>query len=102
METAVEDGARVIRDEARRLAPVETGELAENIIIVTESERTSATAKVGPSEHVWYGIFPELGARGANASNAYLRPAIDTQKTLAVNRLASSFRQLLLARLPTL
>lgn len=84
LEEAARAGAQIVADEASRLAPRETGSLAENIEIVTvEKGLRQVQIAIGPGvarktrrEKKWfYGLFQEYGVT-AHTINPKLRRAI--------------------------
>ena len=68
---AVEAQARAIRDEAKQLAPVETGALRSSIRV----EQHNDEFRIGWDKDVaWYGPLVELGTE-RTAPQPHLRPA---------------------------
>jgi len=72
LEEATLSGAEVIRAEAERNAPRDTGGLAENIeMIVTEKSRDKINVAIGPdvakpnrkAKRHFYGLFVEFGTQ---------------------------------------
>lgn len=71
--------ANVVRDEARRRAPVRTGNLRRNIATSVSVRRGQGSATVGPKPKAYYGMFVELGT-SKMAARPFLRPALDSKK----------------------
>lgn len=75
---AVRAGARTVRDEARRLVPVKTGQLRKDIKVITEKKSRRTAEKLvsvgvkGPS--AFRAHFIEFGTRNFPA-RPFLRPA---------------------------
>ncbi len=91
--SGVKAGAMIIRDEAQRLAPKDTGEGAENIVL---GEAATSTSRAGVSvgydaDKAGHMIFAELGTRD-RAAQPHLRPAFDGKKVAAVKALGVSFK----------
>lgn len=94
MVGAVRAGANVIRDEARRLAPIDTGNLKKSIVSIrrsgkvgkgfsmVESNPNNITFSVTPSKghpnNGWYAHFIEFGTSSITAK-PFLRPAFESQ-----------------------
>ncbi len=104
----VSQGARVIQDEMKRLAPVraggglkkdskgrlrEPGNLRRNITRrrVKRGSGTTVTYQIGPNRRAFYGLFLELGTRHAG-KHPFMRPALDSKQSEAVNRMAEVIR----------
>jgi HK97 gp10 family phage protein len=84
---AAKAGAQVIRDEAERLAPKLTGELAKNEIVTiagTGSNAAEVVVKIGPDKKHFYGLFQELGTAHQPAQ-PFLEPALESQRDAALN-----------------
>lgn len=105
---AVLAGAKVIRDAARRRAPMRTdaklkrrrrggkltapGNLRRMITArLTKPEAGRVTARIGPKGSAFYGKFVELGTAHQPAE-PYLRPALDEQAGEALTVMAESLR----------
>lgn len=60
---ALRSGGNIIRREAKRLVPVESGELRDSIIVASERQRKRTTGNVviGPRKGVNYGHLVEFG-----------------------------------------
>lgn len=65
--------AVVITEEAKRLAPVDTGRLRDSIEYTVNE--TDLSTEIGP-RGVEYGLYQEMGTSKMSAQ-PYLRPAID-------------------------
>lgn len=99
-ERAVLEGAKVIVAEARRLAPVLSGQLRDSIDAdlgtregtSVQLTRGGVTASIGPRlPEGWYGHFPEFGTAEMPAT-PYLRPALASREAQAVERIADVIR----------
>lgn len=111
LERAVHAGAKVIRDEARRLAPKHDGPypksrkdrkpgmLKRSIVSRTNKKvRDGITVNIGPSKRAWYGRLVEMGHAIVTKATAgktrkagrnvppkpFLRPAMDAKGAEAV------------------
>ncbi|HEX7119398.1 MAG TPA: HK97-gp10 family putative phage morphogenesis protein [Longimicrobiales bacterium] len=79
LRNAAEKGAEVIRDEAKRLAPKDTGALAEGIDVeVHRTQQGRAQFNIAPARKEWYGRLIELGTEKM-AAQPFLRPALDAK-----------------------
>ena len=97
LRNAAEAGAKVIEDEARRLAPRATGALADGISIAPgrlQSGRAQINVSFGAKQ--WYGRRSELGTKYLPA-RPFLRPAIDTKAEEAKNAVGASLWEALKA-----
>lgn len=101
---AVSAGAAIIRSEARRLAPKDTGEMVRDIMIKRAREvkgsglityhvfvRTGKKSRMAGkkrniSRDSFYWRFVEFGTSKMSAK-PFMRPAFDTKKTEAVERI---------------
>lgn len=83
---ALSRGANVIRDEAIARAPVDSGNLQENIV----SKRDAKPQMVGASEHFWVGV--KGGARRKYANTKRNRGRQRVGKTYRVDGNAYYFR----------
>jgi HK97 gp10 family phage protein len=80
VQRAVMDGAYIVEREAKRIVPVDTGNLKNSIRSeLDEIEATRVTAVTGTN--VEYAPYVELGT-GRQRPKPYLRPALDTQQGL--------------------
>jgi HK97 gp10 family phage protein len=70
--------AAEIRNEARRLAPKDTGNLRRNIAVENVYDRDTGMVEyhVGWKQQGWYGSLVELGTEDTPA-RPHLRPAAD-------------------------
>jgi len=110
---ALKAGAEVIAEEARQNAPVETGNLRENIGLEKESvTKTGGSYKIGPSKKAFYGLFVEMGhpivvggrrtakkkpgrVVGFVPPKPFLRPAFDSRKAEAEKVVRDKLKQLI-------
>lgn len=77
VQTAVMDGAYIVEREAKRIVPVDTGNLKNSIRSeIDEITPNLVTAVTGTN--VEYGPMVELGT-SRQRPQPYLRPALDTQ-----------------------
>ena len=86
---ALEAGAVPVVEEAKRLAPFQTGALRDSLAYSLEdrSDRLSE-GHVGPEgDDVFYGMFVEFGTRSSPA-RPFLRPAADAKQTESQERMA--------------
>lgn len=97
---AVEAGGQPIRETAEQLAPEDTGQLRESIIVEDAQVLGphGARTKVGHASEAWYGMFPELGTgRGwRNGAHPFLRPAADERFEDAVEAIVDEIRDSIL------
>jgi HK97 gp10 family phage protein len=104
MTGALYAGARLIRDEARRRAPIldlekwrgphEPGLLLQNIVARRSRSRSrdEIIAKVGITRDAFYGHFIEYGTRHA-AAYPFMRPALDTTQAEAAQEVVDYARE---------
>lgn len=98
VKEAAEAGAEVIRTEASRLAPRDTGLLAES-----QTDRPHrlqigrSQIDIGPSKDAWYGRLLELGTKKMSAK-PFLRPALDARKDEAIAAVRDVLKRLLHGR----
>lgn len=71
---AMQRAGQIVEREAKRLAPVLTGNLRRSIYHEVQRDNLGVVARVGTN--VKYGIFQELGTRYHDAQ-PYLRPALE-------------------------
>ncbi|NSW92317.1 MAG: HK97 gp10 family phage protein [Firmicutes bacterium] len=77
---AVKAGAKIVLDDAKARAPVDTGELRDNMTMrVVEKDRSQVEIDVGPGKDQFYGLFIEQGT-SKMAAKPFLRPALDENK----------------------
>lgn len=58
--------AKVLKTALEEDAPYDTGDLSEDIHIMTVVSDGAMTCRVGPSKDTFYGVFQEFGAPEAN------------------------------------
>ena len=93
LEDALLKSAEPIVEEAERLAPKLSGELATDI--EAEPGRTNDKTRkvvIGPEKDDFYGMFQEFGTRH-NPAQPFLRPAWDARVEDALNRLIAELRE---------
>jgi HK97 gp10 family phage protein len=79
LSKALREGAQLIAVEAEHLAPALSGRLRASITVqITEATASSATARIGPSQRGFYGMFNEFGTKHM-ASQPFLGPAFDAK-----------------------
>lgn len=89
---AVDAGAEVIEEEARRRAPRETGKGAEEIDReFREKDKTKAAVAVGPGGEGFWLLFQEVGTEN-HAAQPWLRPALDNKRDDAAAQFAKKMR----------
>ncbi len=84
MVGAVRAGANVVRDEARRLAPIDTGNLKKSLVSIRRKGdkntiQFSVTPSKGKPNDGWYAHFLEFGT-SKMAAQPFLRPAIESRQ----------------------
>lgn len=84
MVGAVRAGANVVRDEARRLAPIDTGNLKKSLVSIRRrgdknTIQFSVTPSKGGKNNGWYAHFLEFGTSKMTAK-PFLRPAIESRQ----------------------
>jgi HK97 gp10 family phage protein len=75
----VRDLANKVRDDARRLAPKDTGALRRSIVVVNvyDPQTKTVSYRVGWDKNIaWYGMLVEFGTEDTPA-RPHLRPAAD-------------------------
>ncbi len=79
--------AAEIRTEARRLVPVDTGNLRKNIAVenVYDPETQQVEYRVGWTKRAWYGSLVELGT-AEEPAKPHLRPAANKVKNSGEGR----------------
>lgn len=112
LTAATRAGAVPVRDEAKRLAPRDTGNLRRSITIrVNKRSRTGITMSIGFLKRAWYGALVELGVapheirsdtsmagddgtfygkavrHPGHGPRPFLRPALDNQGDEAIRRM---------------
>jgi HK97 gp10 family phage protein len=95
LKKAAEAGANVIAEEAKRLAPRDSGDLAEGIHAEPgRIQQGRAQYNIGFGKHEWYGQFVELGTEHS-AAQPFLRPAFDTKAEEAKDKVGEVLRDAL-------
>ena len=95
LKHAAEEGATVITEEARRLAPRDTGALAEGITAQPgRIQQGRAQINIGIGKAEWYGELVELGTEKM-AAHPFLRPALDTKSDEAAGVVGDALRDAL-------
>lgn len=95
LKQAAEAGAEVIAEEARRLAPRDTGALAEGIEAeVHRLQQGRAQFNIGYGKEEWYGRLLEQGTEKMPAK-PFLRPALDTKAEEAAEAVENVLRDAL-------
>ena len=84
MVGAIRAGSNVVRDEARRLAPIDTGNLKKSIATIRrKGDRNTVQFSVTPSKggkhDGWYAHFLEFGTSNMSAK-PFLRPAFESKQ----------------------
>lgn len=103
LRNAAEAGAKVIVDEAQRLAPKKSGKLAASIrAVVGRLQAGRVQVNISYGKDAWYGGLVELGhalrrkRRGKEYGHVppkpYLRPALDGKAEEAKDAVAASLR----------
>jgi len=95
LRQAADAGAEVIRAEAERIAPRDTGVLASNIEdrAIRRQMIGRAQIDIGPTREAWYARFVEIGTSRMQAK-PFLRPAFDAKKDEAVRAVRAVLRRL--------
>lgn len=83
--------ASVIRDEAKDLVPVVTGNLRDHLFAGPLSDKVGALVGV---KGVPYAAFVEYGT-ARNIAHPYFRPAINSTRPLAANMMAGDFKDVI-------
>lgn len=95
LKQAAEAGAEVIADEAKRLAPRDTGALADGITAkVHRAQHGRAQVNIGIGKREWYGQLIELGTEKMPA-RPFLRPALDSKAEEAIEAVGDALRNAL-------
>lgn len=101
MTGATRAGANVVRDEARRLVPIDRGALKKSIGLIKRKAKSknevifSITPRKGGKVNVFYSRFQELGTSKFPAK-PYLRPAIEN----STDEVLQATKDYIAARLP--
>lgn len=92
LKRAAEAGAAVITEEAQRLAPRDSGTLAEGITAQPgRIQQGRAQIDISFDKSDWYGMFVELGTENAPA-HPFLRPALDAKAEEATDAVGQTLR----------
>jgi HK97 gp10 family phage protein len=95
LKQSAEAGAKVIADEAKRLAPRDSGDLAEGIEVKPgRIQQGRAVFNVQPGKAEWYGKLVELGTEKMPAQ-PFLRPALDAKAQEATEAVQEVLRDAL-------
>lgn len=88
LEASVGRGMGVVLDDASSLAPRESGQLADSMVMeTTERAQDQVTVDGGPDETAFHGLFIEFGTRYI-APSPFLRPAFDQRQKDAIRAIA--------------
>lgn len=84
MVGAIRAGSNIVRDEARRLAPIDTGNLKKSIATIRRkgdknTVQFSVTPSKGGNHDGWYAHFLEFGTSNMSAK-PFLRPAFESKQ----------------------
>ena len=86
-------GGKVVADDARRMAPRDTGTGAESIhAAVSEKSAAKASADVSWGAKHFYMKFHEFGTK-FRAARPFLRPAFDSRKRAATTVMRRIFKR---------
>jgi HK97 gp10 family phage protein len=92
---AAAEGAKVLVNEAKRRAPVDTGTLRDGIQAQpTRLQQGRAQFAIGVSKRTWYGQLIEKGTRFI-AARPFLRPSLDTKAQEATDKVGEVLKQAL-------
>jgi HK97 gp10 family phage protein len=90
IENSMAAGARVIRNEAQRLVPVESGTLRDSITVARRAKVGDAKTRIRGTVYIgikgagrFYAHLVEFGHSGAPA-HPFLRPAVDNKHEAAL------------------
>lgn len=97
---AIRAGSNVVRDEARRLAPIDTGNLKKSIATIRRKGdkntiQFSVTPSKGGKNNGWYAHFLEFGT-SKMAASPFLRPAFESRQ----DEVLQTTKQYIANRLP--
>ena len=88
VQRALRAGAKPIEDEAKRLAPVQTGALRESIDATAAAITRSGTIQISVAPNgVNYADDVEFGSRG-RAAQPFMRPAFDVKSQEAIRAIS--------------
>jgi HK97 gp10 family phage protein len=90
---ASQEGAKVLRREARRRAPRREGTLRRGLSYMRKKRmpKTAASYIVGLTRKAFYGMFIEFGTKHIPAK-PFLRPALDEEKDKIINAMREKLR----------
>lgn len=95
VRAALFQGAKIIREEAKRLAPRKTGKLVANVVMVRDRNPKQSGAneryQVGVRGKAFYGKFHEFGTVKM-AAKPFLRPAFETKKQEALEKIVATLK----------
>ena len=89
LRRALAAGAVPVVEEAQRLAPRRSGDLARGIAARVSVRKTQAEAVISFAKEQFYGRFVETGT-STTPARPFLRPALDTQSGAATERIAEA------------
>jgi len=102
---ALRAGGKLVRDDARRLVPVDTGLVQKNVAMRTSTGRRAGNADVkvrigvlsdrsgrDSGTDAFYWVFQEFGT-SRHPAQPFLRPAFESNKYAALNAITSSLRK---------
>lgn len=111
VRSALRQGAKRVRDEARRLAPVDTGALKKSIKVraarnlrrgsfgIAILTGTRAELGISPEAKFYYPAVVEFGGRGHGGrgydAQPYLRPAMDATRAEVLGLVKQAIREAL-------
>jgi HK97 gp10 family phage protein len=85
-------GVEIIADEARRLVPVDTGELQDSIEVIVEGNTVSLVAGTDHALPVEFGTIKM-------AAQPYMRPALDTKESEALQAIVDDLNKQIKSKL---
>jgi HK97 gp10 family phage protein len=88
MRPALEEAAKIVKEDAKNKAPVRTGVLKKSITVEMVSDQE---ARIGPGKEGWYGPFIEFGKVGY-APQPFLRPAFDENRQEILNKIKKNLK----------
>lgn len=92
LKAGVKAAGEIVRKDASARAPVRTGKLSRNIILVEEDNKENPAVKIGPAKKVFYGKFIERGT-SKMAARPFLRPALDENKDAIRQEIAKAMKE---------
>lgn len=83
---ALKEGAEILKEQVEEEAPIDTGNLHDNIEItkIKTSTKDGKSISVKLGDDAWYGKFPELGA-GNIEENPFMSRAYEQKKNEILN-----------------